>query len=85
MTSTNSSAAEAMDALEPDSGVRRSKPPSALHYECAPSRATADEWVVEAIDYHSEGEIYVALFSGPGAKERAEEYATWKNQQQAIA
>lgn len=48
-------------------------------YECAPSRLTPDEWVVEAIDHESEGEVYAALFSGPGAKERAEEYATWKN------
>ena len=39
------------------------------------------EWVVEAInnDRHGEGEIYAAAFSGPNSKERADEYADWKN------
>lgn len=48
-------------------------------YECQKSRWCADEWVVEAIDYDSEGVIYAATFSGPGAEMRAEEYAAWKN------
>lgn len=48
-------------------------------FECVPSRFCADEWVVEAIDHEAEGVIYAAAFSGPGAKERAEEYADWKN------
>jgi hypothetical protein len=47
-------------------------------YEVDASRTTPDEWVVEAIDSESDGEIYAAIFSGPGAKERAEEYAAWK-------
>jgi hypothetical protein len=38
-----------------------------------------DEWRVEAIDHEGEGECYVATFSGPLAKQRAEEYADWKN------
>ena len=50
-----------------------------LVYECQQSRQCAEEYVVEAIDYASEGEIYAATFSGHGAKERAEEYAAWKN------
>lgn len=85
MTARTSSTATAMDAAEPDSGVRRSEPPHSLYYECAPSRTTTDEWIVEAIDYGSEGEIYAAIFSGPGAKERAEEYASWKNRHAARA
>ncbi len=36
------------------------------------------EWRVEAIDYESEGEVYVAIFSGPGADARAREYARFK-------
>lgn len=52
-----------------------------MNYECAPSRWTQDEWVVEAIDHESEGVIYAALFSGPGAQGRAEEYATRKTWQ----
>lgn len=56
-----------------------------LHYECVKSRFCPDEWVVEAIDHASEGEIYAATFSGPGAEERAEEYARWKNARLAAA
>lgn len=52
---------------------------STLTYECVKSRVCQDEWVVEAIDYGSEGQIYAATFSGPGAEERAREYAAWKN------
>lgn len=35
------------------------------------------EWVVEAINEEGDGEIYIAAFSGPEAKERAVEYAAW--------
>ena len=38
-----------------------------------------DEWRVEGIDYENEGLCYIAIFSGPQAKERAKEYARWKN------
>lgn len=48
-----------------------------MKYELAESRHTHGEWVVEGIDYDGEGEIYVAIFSGPMAKERAEQYAAW--------
>ncbi len=40
---------------------------------------TGTEWRVEAIDYENEGVCYVAIFSGPLARERAEEYAAFKN------
>ncbi len=52
-----------------------------LTYEAQESRGSVanDEWVVEAIDHAGDGEIYVALFSGRLARERAEEYAAWKN------
>jgi hypothetical protein len=60
--------------------------PGTLYYECGESPQYPGEWVVEAIDYGSEGEIYAAEFSGHGAKERAEEYAAWKNgHQQGVA
>ncbi len=48
-------------------------------YEVQESRHTKGEWVVEMIDHGSEGEVYVTIFSGPQARERAEEYAAWKN------
>jgi hypothetical protein len=50
-------------------------------YECQQSKTHPDEYVVEAIDYASEGEITPLCFSGPGAKARAVEYAAWKNWQ----
>ncbi len=55
-----------------------------LVYECVQSKAEEDEWIVEAIDYGSEGEIYAATFSGPGAEARAREYAAWKNSGGAV-
>jgi len=39
---------------------------------------TAGEWRVEAIN-EQRGEVYVAVFSGPGAEARAHEYASLKN------
>ena len=47
-----------------------------MTYEVAESKNCAGEWRVEAIN--PEGEVYVTLFSGPIAKERAKEYAAWK-------
>lgn len=38
-------------------------------------RDAPGEWLVEAIDYGSEGEIYRAVFSGPMAEQRARDYA----------
>ena len=35
------------------------------------------EWIVEAIDEEGSGEMYIAAFSGPDAKERAVQYAAW--------
>jgi hypothetical protein len=49
-----------------------------LKYEVQESE-NQGEFVVSAIDSQNGGEIYLALFSGPKAKERADEYARWKN------
>ena len=48
-----------------------------MHYEVAKSKHHQGEWRVEAID--NEGRVFVTIFSGPGAKERAQEYASWKS------
>lgn len=48
-----------------------------MNYKVVESKNTPDEWRVEAID--SEGRVLVSLFSGPAARERAHEYAAWKN------
>ncbi len=52
-----------------------------VEYEAVSSRDAVDddEWRVEGIDYENEGLCYVTIFSGPQAKERAKEYAGWKN------
>jgi len=38
-------------------------------------RDAPGEWLVEAIDHSSEGEIYRAIFAGPMAEQRARDYA----------
>jgi hypothetical protein len=48
-----------------------------MKYEVQESEETRGAFAVTAIE--REGEMYLALFSGPRAKERAEEYAKWKN------
>lgn len=50
-----------------------------LDYETIEDRIHAGDYRVEAIDYGSEGEAYIAIFTGPDAQFRAEEYAAWKN------
>ena len=52
-----------------------------VEYEVAQSQGARDEWRVEGIDHESEGEIYVAIFSGPLAKDRAYEYVAFKTAQ----
>lgn len=54
-----------------------------LEHEVRASRDVPDEYRVEAIDTRT-GEVYVAIFSGPSAKERAEEYAALKQARVAI-
>ena len=49
-----------------------------MHYEVAESKNYIDEWRVEAVD--NEGRVFVAIFSGPAAKERAYEYLAIKNE-----
>jgi hypothetical protein len=48
-----------------------------MHYLIWSSNNTG-EWVVEAVDEEGGGEVYLTRFSGPGAEERAKEYAAWK-------
>ncbi len=48
-----------------------------LKWEVAESIHFPGEWRVEATDVDADGECYVTIFAGPGAKERAEEYAVW--------
>lgn len=41
-------------------------------------RDTPGAWSVEAVDYEGDGEIYLAVFSGPESRMRAKEYARMK-------
>lgn len=50
-------------------------PPRGIDIDVVEARAVPGEWVVEAIDYGAEGEIYRAVFSGPMAEQRARDYA----------
>ena len=50
-----------------------------MEYEVSEDRSQRGDWRVEAIDMESEGECYMAIFTGPLARERATEYAEWKN------
>ena len=59
--------------------MARTKSATKIVYEVVKSLHVMDEWRVEGIDYDRDGQGYLALFSGPNAKERAEEYARFKN------
>ena len=55
-----------------------------MKYEVLASKDVPEEYRVEAIDPKS-GECYVVIFSGPDAKDRALEYAAFKNAQVPVA
>lgn len=49
-----------------------------LKHETFQDIETPSDWRVESIDIKS-GDVYIAIFAGPLAKERALEYAKIKN------
>jgi len=49
--------------------------PRPLEVEVVEVRDAPGHWLVEAIDYPSDGEVYRATFDGSKARERAETYA----------
>lgn len=54
-----------------------------MTYEVKPSQEYQGDWISAAVNDEGDGEMYLAFFSGPNAKERAEEYAEWKNSEMA--
>jgi hypothetical protein len=50
-----------------------------MKYEVKESQDRRGDYLVLAVNEDSHGETYLALFSGPEAKKRADEYAAWKN------
>ena len=51
---------------------------SELEVEVVERLDTPGTWSVEAINAFGDGEIYLAIFSGPDSEVRAREYATMK-------
>ncbi|HMI53191.1 MAG TPA: hypothetical protein VK525_16885 [Candidatus Saccharimonadales bacterium] len=51
---------------------------SAVQYSAFQDKEIASDWRVEATDIKA-GDVYVTVFSGPLAQERAIEYAEFKN------
>jgi hypothetical protein len=49
-----------------------------LTHEVVQDKEHPNDWRVEAIDIKS-GDVFVTIFSGPLAKERATEYASFKS------
>ena len=47
-----------------------------MRWYCFEDKLYAGDWRVEGKD--NEERVYTAIFSGPDAHERAEEYADWK-------
>jgi hypothetical protein len=50
-----------------------------VRYVAFQDKISAADWRVEAIDSKA-GDVFVAIFSGPLAEERAVEYAKFKSQ-----
>lgn len=50
-----------------------------MQFEVVQSKDQPGEWRVEATNETGDGEVFVTIFSGPKAEERAREYAEWKN------
>ncbi len=55
-----------------------------MKWTCFEDNRNPGDWRVEAIDFEDEGKVYVAIFSGPDAQTRAEEYAELKNSAQHL-
>lgn len=49
-----------------------------MEYVAFQDRKVSSDWRVEAFD--DDGRCFVTIFSGPDAKQRAEEYAGWKRE-----
>ena len=49
-----------------------------MDWSCFAEELYVGDWRVEGRDHENEGQVYIAIFSGPKARERAQEYADWK-------
>jgi len=53
-----------------------------FYYEYVADNSHPGDYRVEAIDVDGDGEVFTAIFTGPDARFRAQEYADWKNSSQ---
>jgi hypothetical protein len=51
-----------------------------MEWFCFEDKLYAGDWRVEGRDYGNDGRVYIAIFSGPDARERAQEYTDWKTE-----
>lgn len=49
-----------------------------MEWTIQPHEDGSGDWVVTAIDFAGDGEIFTTIFSGSSSKERAQEYFAWK-------
>ena len=56
-----------------------------MQFEIVEDQLQPGDYRVEAIDNAGDGEVFTAIFVGPDAQKRAEEYGSWKNSHQGPA
>ena len=65
-------------AMAPQAAVQFADAATDMQVEVVERRDTPGAWSVEAINITGDGEVYLAVFSGPAANARASEYAAMK-------
>jgi hypothetical protein len=53
-----------------------------MDWFCFEDKLYAGDWRVEGRDFDG-GSVYIVIFSGPNAHERAQEYVNWKRESEA--
>jgi hypothetical protein len=48
-------------------------------YELVEDKLIAGAWRVEGINFDGDAEVYVTIFVGPNAQNRAQEYLQWQS------
>ena len=64
--------------MAPQAAVQFADATTDMQVEVVERCDTPGAWSVEAINIAGDGEVYLAVFSGPDAHARASEYATMK-------
>ena len=49
-----------------------------MDWSCFADELYVGDWRVEGRDRENKGQVYIAIFSGPKARESAQEYVDWK-------